>query len=247
MHPSPSEHTQPPASPGSRPRPYSKLTWLAPVLSASLLGGMVLYSFGLPEPADAGPYHDALLEIRGDAPLAFGDWAGRDEAVAQAAIELLRPNLIVSRRFSSAHTGESVALLIVQCKDARDLNGHWPPNCYPAAGFIETGSEPVTWNVGDVRVNGREYRFGRDGVAETMVVSSFLIIPDGQISADMRDVVEAAGNYGLRYFGAAQVQVLTDAAMSTQRRKTVVEAFLEAYRPLIEAIRYSRDAGVASP
>ncbi|MEM7577718.1 MAG: exosortase-associated EpsI family protein [Planctomycetota bacterium] len=230
-----------PSSPSNR-QPFSGLTWIAPVLSASLLGGMILHALGLPEPADAGPYHNALLEIRDDTPLKFGDWAGRDEQVAEAAIQLLNPNLIISRQFANERTLERVSLLIVQCKDARDLNGHWPPNCYPAAGFLESRSEPAQWTMGDRVLDGREYFFGRDNIVETMVVSNFLIIPDGQVSDDMGDVVEAAGNYGLRYFGAAQVQVLTDAGMTPERRQAVVEEFLAAYRPLIEAIRYSRES-----
>lgn len=234
------ENTNPTAS---ARRPFSSLAWIAPVLSASLLGGMVLHGLGLPEPADAGPYHAALLDLRDDTPLAFGDWTGRDENVADAAVQLLNPNMIISRRFQNERTRERASLLIVQCKDARDLNGHWPPNCYPAAGFIASRSEPQRWTMGDRVLDGREYVFGRDNVEETMVVSNFLVIPDGQVSADMGDVVEAAGNYGLRYFGAAQVQVLTDAGMGEDRRREVVEEFLAAYRPLIEAIRYSRDAG----
>lgn len=200
---------------------------------------MVIYSFGLPEPADAGPYHAHLVGLLSEAPRNFGDWTGRDQEVQPSAIELLRPNLIISRQYRNQQTGERASFMLVQCKDARDMNGHWPPNCYPAGGDVYVDSWPKTWTLSDQALPGREFRFEQSN-GHRRVVSNFLIIPDGRVSADMSDVVEAAGNYGLRYFGAAQVQVLTPDRMGDERREAVVQEFLAAYRPLIESIRYGR-------
>lgn len=228
-------------------KPARRLAWLAPVMTASLLGGMLMYGFTLPVPADANPYHAQIKTIARaiteDPPPELAGWVGKDQEVPREAQVLLRPNLIISRHFVNGRTGEQANLLVVQCKDARDIAGHWPPNCYPAQGLVLEHSEPRTWTVGGTVYEGREYWFAdpfRPG--QERVVSNFLIIPDGRAVADMKAVRDATGDYELRYFGAAQVQVLTEEELTDERRREIVELFIAGYRPLIEAMKTGRDA-----
>ncbi len=223
-------------------RPSRRGAWLAPVMTASLLGGMVLYGFTLPTPQDAAPYHAKMIEMAAEMPLKFGDWSGRDEEVAREAQVLLNPNVIISRKFKNQATGEMAAFLLVQCRDSRDLQGHWPPNCYPASGFQIDSSEPMTWHADNQPYEGREYRFSKALADGELFVSNFLIVPDGRVAGDMAVVTDASGDYELRYFGAAQVQVLTEGTLTPERRREVVEAFVTAYRPLIEAMRHGHTA-----
>ncbi len=227
--------------PGRAQRSRARAGWLAPVVTASLLGGMALYGLTLPVPTDADPYHAELMTMRADTPLEFGPWQGRDDEVAKEAQVLLNPNVFISRRYIHKETGENVAFLIVQCKDARDLDGHWPPICYPANGYVGEGDTDASWTVNDQTYPGRQYRFSKPRQND-LIVSSFLVIPDGRVSPDMSTVVDAAGNYGLRYFGAAQVQVLTEGDIAPQRREEIVKAFIAAYQPLIEAMRWGHSA-----
>ncbi|MDY7108295.1 MAG: exosortase-associated EpsI family protein, partial [Planctomycetota bacterium] len=68
-------------------------------------------------------------------PFFVGDWVGEDEAVPREAQKLLRPNAILSRRYRRPG-GTWLHLLVVHCSDARDMLGHYPPICYPSAGWV---------------------------------------------------------------------------------------------------------------
>lgn len=229
-----------------RRRPSRRHLWLAPVLTASLLGGMVLYGFTLPVPSDADPYHARMVELAQDMPLSFGDWRGRDEEVAREAQVLLNPNVIISRKFLNERTRETAVLLVVQCRDSRDLQGHWPPNCYPANGYQLAAVEPMTWTADGREYPGREYRFTKASERGALIVSNFLLVPDGRVAGEMALVTDASGDYELRSFGAAQVQVLTESLLTPQRRREVVEEFIAAYRPLIEAMRHREASAVSA-
>src|SRR4051812_11108984 len=72
---------------------------------------------------DAEAYHTRVRKVAANIPYHFGNWLGLDVPVPGSAVKLLKPNIIISRRFEEMRTGRQVTLLVVQCTDARDILG----------------------------------------------------------------------------------------------------------------------------
>ena len=223
-----------------------------PLLAAAVLLGFGLHQLRYPTPASAAPYHARVLQLAGDAPKQFGPWQSQDNDIPPSAIELLRPNATVSRRFIDEAGRRSGQFLIVQCRDARDLGGHWPPNCYKSSGYTETGREAVAWTVpgvsddagtasgtaGPGTINGVTYRFERESLNGrlTLVVDNFLILPGVGFVPDMAAVRGAGEDPRRRHFGAAQVQVVTPDGLSSEQKTAVFNELIAAHAELLNAI-----------
>lgn len=232
--------------PRRRPRRSRWATTLIPAVSGGMLLAAAVYGLSLPSPGDAVPFHADLIRLSAHAPLQVGPYQGRDAHVATEAVELLRPNVILSRTFvlpegTRVESAPSpwAQLLIVQCRDARDILGHWPPVCYEANGFTPGPVEDTTWRLDGRDLPGRRYAFHQEdsgGFRTDIVVANFLVLPDGRVVRDMDEVVEAGGDYRLRYFGAAQVQVLTPGSIDDEARAEVEQMFISAHADLIAAM-----------
>ncbi|MEL7088177.1 MAG: exosortase-associated EpsI family protein, partial [Planctomycetota bacterium] len=178
------------------------------------------------------------LKAQREAPAEFGPWDSRAIELPPSAIQLLKPNAILSRRFFDAAAQRTGDFLIVQCKDARSLSGHWPPNCYKATGYTQTDQRDRTWQVDGLSFPGIEYTFAIDTVGRRseLVVANFMILPGVGFAADMDSVREAGSSHLRRHFGAAQVQVVSDAAYPRDQRDAVFVEIVRAHLPLIRAI-----------
>ncbi|MCC6681746.1 MAG: exosortase/archaeosortase family protein [Phycisphaeraceae bacterium] len=218
--------------------------WVAGALAVLAIGSASVEAAMRPSPLDAQPYHQHVAELASTMPPSFGDWEGRAVEVPTAAVQLLKPNAIISRSFHNKVTGEDVTLLIVQCRDARDMAGHYPPQCYPGVGYVTDSALEDQWPVRDRMYPGMTYRFTRGvmGQQQKMVVCNLLLMPDGRFVRDMKAVYRAAADYATHFFGAAQIQLVTAETLAPQRRDEIVSEFLEQYRPLIEAISGSDQA-----
>ena len=239
-----------PGTPRRKPRPSSPLTTtprggllggVAVAAAAALLvtGGLIFQ--GYPTAASAEGYHERVLTLARAAPKTFGPWTGTANEIPPSAVELLRPNATVSRNFVDAADGLSGQFLIVQCRDARDLAGHWPPNCYPSSGFTETGRTPTTWNVpGLDPIHGTTYRFERASLNGTlaMVVDNFLVLPGVGFVPDMAAVRAAGDDPTRRNFGAAQVQIVTQTGLTTEQRHAVFDQILAPHAELLNTIAF---------
>src|SRR5580658_8411121 len=131
-------------------RKASKGVWLWPLVSVVMLAGIMAEAGTHVQPADAAKYLEASRKAIDGISLSLvgptgEQWTGTDVPVAAAATELLRPNTILSRDYVSQSTGQTATLLIVDCSDARDLQGHYPPRCYPAQGQQFLASDQRTW------------------------------------------------------------------------------------------------------
>jgi hypothetical protein len=162
----------------------------------------------------------------------IGDWVGSDVAVPTAAVALLKPNCILSRRYildlpNLPADPISANLLIVQCRDSRDMAGHYPPNCYPAAGERLIGSRRFSLPIGTIAMHGMEYHFAppaTDALSEGRCVYDFFVVPGTGIVADLTGVRESAADRDRRQFGAAQIQlVISDRYSQTQREKAFAD------------------------
>lgn len=190
-------------------------------------------------PSDAAEHHERVRRAAGSTiPYSVGDWISADVAAAPAAVALLRPNVLVSRAYENLKTGETASLLFVQCSDARDLIGHYPPNCYPAHGWTLESASPRDWTVAGSTIGGMRYRFGgRDGGAESStVVDNFMVLPTGDVGRDMDAVDRVASSARLRRLGAAEVQVVTEGKMTEERRDEVFRALVAPAAPLIACV-----------
>lgn len=233
------------------------LILLPPLLSAGLLGGVVLQNSRHVKPADVEPYHQRCREAIAAVPPAIGNWIGRDEEVPAPAIRLLRPNKILSRaylepQFDSAARDRRVSLLIVQCRDSGDMVGHYPPKCYVSSGMTRVAQTRRDWKVGDLVIPGTEYEFmqrSRDQVYR-IIVYNFLIVPGKTgIVPDMDAVNVAAADYQQRYYGAAQFQLVFSGSMvadvSRNDRDEIFATIIGANIPVIQTLMGSPTQSVA--
>lgn len=227
----------------------------APVLAAAML---LVITSQRPAPVDPNkvePYHASAKAAVEAVPYVVGYWNGRDQEVATAAQELLRPNAILSRSYVEKHPGDSrprdrvASLLIVQCGDARDMLGHYPPICYRTSGMTPILTEQREWTVGGMRIGGTEYQFTQREVGRTVrtTVYNFFVVPDpnagpGQaqhcIKRDMDAVRQASENFQTRAYGAAQFQMVFSGEISSDlSRKERDEVFVTLMQPVIPVIR----------
>ena len=223
-----------------RSRVHDALRWAVMPGSAALMLFALWIHQGSYEPLEGyDGYHARCREAVAAMPLEVGGWIGREAAVPQPALDLLNPNALRHIRFTDYSTQSllegperRVSLLIVQCRLARDMQGHYPPRSYPAQGARLLAAEARTWRVsdsdGEMTIPGMEYQFlepdgsgTRDlpaGLLATegytlgrrRVVLSFLIVPGRGPVADMKALNDAAEDYRQRHRGAAQVQVVFD-------------------------------------
>jgi len=189
-------------------------------------------------PVQTEDYHAAVKSAVQALPLVTGPWVGMDAPVPEAAVQMLHPNIILSRRYQNLSTNESVTVLLVHVRDARDVLGHYPPICYPGQGWKTQSGTPCDWQSGAMLVRGTEYEFGRDRLegGSRLYVDNFLILAGGETCRDMDAVERAAQDRQRKFFGAGQMQFVHDARTSPQRRREIVEEFLKASEPALQAI-----------
>lgn len=230
-------------------------TVTAPLLSLGLLAGIFAEQRTHLKPQDVEPYHQRAKEAVEEVPYFIGTWTGQDDEIPVAAQKLLRPNAILSRTFVDTSPGDwrsttrSASLLIVQCRDSRDMVGHYPPICYRAHGLTldEKSSGPRDWTVNGKTIPGYEYQFIEvfHGRTTRTVVYNFLIVPKRGIVRNMKGVEQAAEEYEQRYYGAAQFQVVFQRQTSADRtRYERDEIFATIMGPNIQLIETLTSGGL---
>lgn len=218
-------------------------TRLSRTIAPTLVVIMVLcsaYVMGssLPDGSETKTYHARVKAVADDLPRQVGAWSSIDTEVPEAAVALLRPNVLISRRYENDETGRSFALLLVQCADARDMEGHYPPNCYPTSGWTSLGHRSVQSKVADFDAVLMDYLFERqlqDGMESIAVVNMIAVPGDGFVTT-MSSIRRLGGTVQDRYYGAAQVQFVFDSRWDKNERLAVVEEFGLALEPLLRVI-----------
>lgn len=218
-------------------------TIAGPLIACALLGVLLGLNQTHLSPEDAQAYHaavrDAVLEI----PRQIDGWQGTDQEVPAAAIELLRPNVLLSRRYTHQETGQVVTLLIVHCKDARDLMGHYPPVCYPAQGWrIIEQYKPMNRIFEKEQVSSDWARYalaygaagGQTGQVMQIVYNQMLL-PDGSATTQMDQVQTVSGDFQRRHFGAAALQIIVNEG-PTSNQGDSLKPLLEALEPFAQAV-----------
>jgi len=212
---------------------------IAPALTLACLAGLHTQISKYARVDDKSAFHAAVARHVRAYPARIGDWAGTEMTLPVAAQQLLRPNVQFARRFTQEATGRRASVLLIHCRDARDMSGHYPPNCYPANGWTaEGGARVSTWHVWGRDVPVAEYAFSRREVQGDMhaIVYDFFILPTGAFVTEMSDVRSASGDYRMRPYGAAQFQVLFDASVPEEERRQIALRLLEPLAPAVDVL-----------
>jgi hypothetical protein len=211
----------------------------APLATVLLLGGVWAdrLLFHLP-PGDPAAYHERVRATAERLPRRIGEWVGTEVQPPESAVSLLKPNLLQGIRFENAATRERASLMVVQCGDARDMGGHWPPVCYPAHGWTLRASEKrvIPLERGDVPVT--VYRFTKEALDryEEIVVYNFFVRPDGALEDGGGGVRKAAEDPRMKVFGATQFQVVFESSMPEARRTEVFQTIVGGVSSLIDVM-----------
>jgi hypothetical protein len=198
--------------------------------------------FVLTQPgADAEAYHEWVRHAADAIPIHFDRWLGIEAPVPQSAVTLLKPNAIVSRNYQELSRGRDVSLIVVHCRDSRDILGHYPPICYVNQGYTMSAAEPREMTVDDLKLSVTRYRFAvvRDGVTRSLELDNFMVLPTGEIVPDMGAVDRAARDQALKHFGVAQVQIIYGSRLDDVDRGETFDAFVRQLRPFISAVMRS--------
>jgi hypothetical protein len=209
-----------------------------------LLAGIVAERrlYRSPSP-DTDAYHARIRSAARQMPLSMDGWLGVELPEPPGAVTLLKPNVVVSRRFEHMQSGRSFCFLLVQCRDARDMLGHFPPACYVAHGWEQESAEPADWRIDEqFTIRGTTYVFATARNADRpapqrMTVENFMILPDGSTGRGMDDVERAARHGRMKHLGAAQVQLMFDLSYTAEERAGLIEMVVRANRDLIDDIR----------
>ena len=209
------------------------------VATLALLTGLTLQKQSYLTPEDAREYHRLIRTTVAEFPYQIGSWVGEDVDLPPEAVALLRPNAIVSRRFRHEQTGQQVSFLIVQCEEARDMAGHYPPICYPANGWTPQNATDTQWTLDDGAViAGREYEFAQILPDRTskLLVNHVFVLPKGGNAQDIERVRDLASDYRRHFYGAGQIQIVFGDHVAARERHDIAQVFLEACRPVMDAI-----------
>jgi hypothetical protein len=208
------------------------------VAACLLLAGAGIDRLRSPAAADSASYLKSVREAYASTPKRLGHWVGTDVPVPVSAITLLRPNVVLSREYLNVETGIRATFLLVHCGDARDILGHYPPVCYPSAGWVLQSAESRHWNVNDQMIPGYEYRFASEPASglPSLVVMNTMLLPDGEFHEDMAAVRKTASRLRRRSWGAGQIQVLVDESLAPAQRDEVFVSLVQAHWALIKSI-----------
>jgi hypothetical protein len=215
---------------------------LSVVASALLLVGASLDGRHFRPPPDASEYLNRVKAASEVLPPQMGNWMGVAADVPQSAIRLLHPNVMISRSYKNLVTGAVAGFLFVDCQDARDTVGHYPPICYPAAGWSLQVTDPRDWNLPHMVVHGTEYTFAKgdfDGNGNE-IVDNFFVLPGVGTMPNRDEVIKAAGDLQRRFYGVAQIQLVFDGDVpEAQREQTFQELIgpLEGLMHTVQTIR----------
>lgn len=195
--------------------------------------------------AGSGAEEDAarVAEAVDNVPYRIGSWSGQDARVPESANELLRPNALLSRRYVNLKTGDRVDFLFVHCGDSRDMQGHYPPVCYPNSGWVFSGGGEESQRV-DLSASGKqiptlEYRFTRIDEwpnRSEIRIFNFFVLPNGDLTHDIDEVGKRVNWLGASIQGVAQIQILTQTDMSRAEAKEAAVEIIEGVWELFEVL-----------
>jgi hypothetical protein len=214
---------------------------------------LVILSILLPNRASVGARalerKAEIAKAIDDVPFIIGRWYGEvpeQGRIPREAQKLLKPNAMLNRVYSTS--GATVHVVLVHCGDARDMIGHYPPICYPSAGWMPMPDEPNhdhVLNVSGVAFPVREYGFKgylHGGREDTIRIFNAFILPDGVVTREIDDVNRQSERLSVAVEGVAQLQIITQARLPVEEAMSAAEEILSGMTELFGALQVGQTA-----
>jgi hypothetical protein len=223
---------------------FAKPRYIPAFLTVALLLGLTAETRSRPRPADAEPFH-ARVKAASLQMVEPEGWTVKDFKLPDGAITLLKPNVPLCRVYNTP--SRQFQFLLIQCRDARDMGGHYPPICYPASGWVivpeKKKGTPMTWTIGSKTIIGMEYEFTgtHDGLTITRTVDNLLILPRGRncYVREIDDIREVASDHLRQFYGAAQIQFVFDGAVPENERREIFTQLIGRNMNLLTVLEQS--------
>jgi hypothetical protein len=227
------------------PTTVSLLARFAPALSLAVLlaGAMWLPTRVKDDPLAEQRMAQVRLAVE-HVPTRIGAWnADTPKEIPREAQALLRPNAILNKVYvHDSSERPSVHLLLVHCRDTRDMVGHYPPICYPSSGFVplaldgpDNESIVICGRPARVRVYGFVMR-QQNGITNSMQIFSAFILPDGTVTGQIDDIYEQADRLAVSVRGVAQLQVILPADVAREDAVHAVNEVLAGMTDLFHSL-----------
>lgn len=217
--------------------------FVIPGLALVMLVPMGLVNAKRTTVADTQPYHARVRDAANAIPRTIGGWQSEEIGLPEFALNLLKPNVIVHRRYTDPNAKRFAQLTFVHSKDARWLIDHYPPSCYPSFGWIFLAEEKEQWHTNWLpegkMIPGAEFGFkSRNSVKENpdIVVRNFIMLHQHGMHRDHEPVHVAAADFTRRLYGAAQLSVMMDASIPRVDRDAIYSAILEAVGHAVKTV-----------
>lgn len=224
------------------PQAAARSLGIPPIAAAIILGTFLVWSLAANARPTASPeYLGAVRDQVTAIPYSVGPLVGLDLEVVPAAAAMLNPNVILQRVYRDPIRGHTVSMVVVHCQDVRDLAGHYPPICYPNAGWVMTGDPtPVSFEYDAGPIEATRYSFVRKGDLneEAVTVVSFFTMPSGAspFSPNMKDVDLASRSPRAAGLGAAHIMLVMPSSQRDDTNEHLVQDVLRALKPTLKAI-----------
>jgi hypothetical protein len=218
---------------------------LPPAVCLAVLLGAGLFDHLRIDWAAAAPYHQGVRAAFDQVPRFIGLWDAppeKDQNLSADEIALLQPNATLIRTYFQYPGGGWVNLMVIQCQDPRNMIGHYPPVCYPSAGWTQESAQPQEWHAAGMVIPGTEYVFSRTRTTARgpglvrIVIRDFFLLPGHTIAPDMTALGASFKNYRQLAYGAAQVQLMFDGRTTAEQRDDAFGELIGANAPLVEAL-----------
>jgi hypothetical protein len=220
--------------------------WLIPSGSAALLVAMLMIGgVSLRRPSGLEGYFEHVRDVVTAIPRRIGQWNGLPaDSVSPQARDLLKPNIILQRRYTNLDTNKTVSLLVVHCGNVRDMEGHYPLNCYPNQGWVTGKLADRVIETDRLAIPARDYPFTLPPAPESLEVprplrvTGFFVMPtpDEPVYREIKALEAASRSPTATGLGSAQIQILSSDAFSEQEWDTILRDFGEALADAIETI-----------
>jgi len=218
---------------------------VAPLVALAMVFALMLQVRTYAAQDDSGPFHAHVRQLVDRIPIRIGDWEGTDGKIPAAAGKILKPNAQFCRHYRNKTTGRQVTMLLIHCRDSRDMTGHYPPVCYPAHGWTTLGKpQQTTMRLWGTEVPLAAYGFGRAEFDHYIrcTIYNFFVLPKGGLVTSMPQVASASADYRTRPYGAAQIQVIFDFDTPESEQTEALGELLAPFGPVIDSM-YVKDGG----